>query len=637
MAALVQTIPQQDGSATILQTRPSSASGSASHTSRPHLPRSHTMSPGPYSAGGGSPATRSSTPVAPYAFTSTPSLVSVPQSGRSNSLSAQDGPPRLPPIAAGTVSSSSSSSTTSNVSNRSHASQDDSVLSSRVRTNDIPRPLSTANVPSPFSWSQASPSSPSKPSPDRYRRPRRQSIVSQSGNSPAPSSNDTVQTTSSNPLPARPIAAVHGHVRTPSADTTRPQKQQHPELATRYRRRSWGSLDAAEAYGLQGEKISTASLLAPLPDLKLPGDRARPASSHSRNGSTESIHSSRSARSVSSIRERDQSPARSTSSRDDANKHSAAAHNPSPLSQQVTVNTDSSEEPSTAKGDSFKGSLAARRLADLSKAAPRKIPGKSRLRRVFSFGSAADLHKASAQNTIGERELVDDDDDQDGPHRTSPDDELDPEQAAIAAQQEANGLGESIYANHGHLFKRSTDNLSISSTASSASMMLRKMGRGMKKSTRSLVGLFRPKQHGNAQSEPMTVEPTTPQVSAANVEAERKTMTANPSPQETAGATLFPRVESESKQKAKSSPSSHSPGPESQASPGSSDNTSARTRKSIVGGEKERAEVLASVRKGILKRECGHSPASGSAGTNVIDRLWKCVSRDEASRESIRQ
>lgn len=600
MAALVQTIPQQNGSATILQTRPSSASGSASHSSRPHMPRSHTMSPGPYGAGGGSPATRSSTPVAPYAFTSTPSLVSVPQSGRSNSLSAQDGPPRLPPIAAGTVSSSSSS-TTSNASNRSHVSQDDSVLSSRVRTNDIPRLLSTASVPSPLAWNQAAPSSPSKPSPDRYRRPRRQSIVSQSGG-PSPSSNDSVQTTSPSPLPARPIAAVQGHVRAPSADgTTRPQKQQHPELATRYRRRSWGSLDAAEAYGLQEEKITTASLLAPLPDLKQLKDRERPSSTHSRNGSTDSVHSARSARSASSTKERDQSPARSTSSRDDANKHTAATHNPSPLSQQVTVNTESSEETSAAKEESLKGSLAARRLADLSKAAPRKMPGKSRLRRVFSFGSAADLRKASARNTIGERELVDDD--EDGAQRASPDDELDPEQAAIAAQQEANGLGESIYANHGHLFKRSTDNLSISSTASSASVMLRKMGRGMKKSTRSLVGLFRPKNL--EKSEPMTVEPTTPQVSAVNVEAERKTTAAKSSPQETVGTTLFPRVDSDSKQKSKSSPNSTNS--EGQANSSSSDN-SARTRKSIVGGEKERAEVLASVRKGILKRECEQFP-----------------------------
>jgi len=62
-----------------------------------------------------------------------------------------------------------------------------------------------------------------------------------------------------------------------------------------------------------------------------------------------------------------------------------------------------------------------------------------------------------------------------------------------AEQQEAGGIGSGIYSGQGNFFTGSTDNLSISSTASSASIMIRKMGKGMKKSTRSLVGLFRPK------------------------------------------------------------------------------------------------------------------------------------------------
>ena len=53
------------------------------------------------------------------------------------------------------------------------------------------------------------------------------------------------------------------------------------------------------------------------------------------------------------------------------------------------------------------------------------------------------------------------------------------EQARIAEKQEAGGLGNAIYSNNqGNIFSGSTDNLSISSTASSASVMLRKMGKG---------------------------------------------------------------------------------------------------------------------------------------------------------------
>ena len=114
---------------------------------------------------------------------------------------------------------------------------------------------------------------------------------------------------------------------------------------------------------------------------------------------------------------------------------------------------------------------------------------KSKLRRAFSFGSAAELRKATAQANMEKNILT-----PRSVKRTSKyEDELEPEQARIAEKQEAAGLGESIYSGQGHFFTGSTDNLSISSTASSASIMLRKMGKGVKKSTRSLVGLFRPK------------------------------------------------------------------------------------------------------------------------------------------------
>jgi hypothetical protein len=218
-----------------------------------------------------------------------------------------------------------------------------------------------------------------------------------------------------------------------------------------------------------------------------------------------------------------------------------------------------------------------------------KRPGKSRLRRAFSFGSTSELRKVSAQGSVGKRELIEPDKDR----QQQLSEELGPEQAAIAVQQEANGLGESIYSNHSRFFSGSTDNLSISSTASSASVMLRKMGRGVKKSTRSLVGLFRPKSLVGNPSESIAVEPTAPQVSVINVEAERKSINVNQDlPNQINRKPEALKTETPLKEnKPKSVPT---------VDQGTTDST-ASSRKTIIGGEKERAEVLAAVRRGILK------------------------------------
>jgi hypothetical protein len=218
-------------------------------------------------------------------------------------------------------------------------------------------------------------------------------------------------------------------------------------------------------------------------------------------------------------------------------------------------------------------SPAQQRLADIGKMNGKK-PGKSRLRRAFSFGSAAELRKVSAQNSMGRLDM----------DQEPTGGELDPEQAAIAARQEANGLGNSIYSHQ----LGSTDNLSISSTASSASIMLRKMGRGMKKSTRSLVGLFRPKSISNMQTDSVAVQPPA-HVSVVNIEAERKMVIANPAPHDqSGGGTVFPKIQT-----------AKTPVP---LVLEHSSNEANNGRKSIVGGERERAEVLAAVKKGILKR-----------------------------------
>jgi hypothetical protein len=246
-------------------------------------------------------------------------------------------------------------------------------------------------------------------------------------------------------------------------------------------------------------------------------------------------------------------------------------------------------------------SPAAKRLAELKN--EHKRPGKSRLRRAFSFGSASELLKASsAQNAASKREAAA----AELARREALREELGDEQAAIAEQQEASGLGESIYSHQGNLFHGSTDALSVSSTASSASMMLRKMGKGMKRGGRSLVGLFRPKSIASVNSieggvgapeQPMAA----PKISVVNVEGERadlESVTVNPDPQDMPrGGTVFPKAEGGSEPRRSASIRER---PQQRSV---SDNTG-DTRKSILGGERERAEVLANIRqtRGILKK-----------------------------------
>jgi hypothetical protein len=184
------------------------------------------------------------------------------------------------------------------------------------------------------------------------------------------------------------------------------------------------------------------------------------------------------------------------------------------------------------------------------------------------------------------------------------DDDLDEEQARIAQQQEAAGIGSNIYG--ARFFSGSTDNLSISSTASSASIMIRKMGRGMKKGTRSLVGLFRPKSIvGAPAAETNHPETTQTAVSMVTVEAERERVNVNPEPRAPGGGTGFPRLERNSIDAAKV--------PAMEPERVGSSGTDSTARKSIVVGEKERAEVLAAVRKGILKSK--HHIWSSNHGT----------------------
>lgn len=277
---------------------------------------------------------------------------------------------------------------------------------------------------------------------------------------------------------------------------------------------------------------------------------------------------------------------------------------PSPLSQPASTSAKSPAIESNSKTAPVASSPptdspAAKRLAEIKN--DPKRPGKSRLRRAFSFGSASELLKASSQT---KREAIA----AEKARREALREELGDEQAAIAEQQEAMGLGESIYTHQGGFFSGSTDALSISSTASSASMMLRKMGKGMKKSTRSLVGLFRPKSVASINSVEGAAEPMSlPQISVVNVEAERE-IVVNPDPMEMPkGGTVFPKVEPAGSDVRRSASIRERERVVSDSS---------QSRKSIVGGDRERAEVLAAVRKGILKKT--HSDYGVSSPANAL-------------------
>lgn len=261
--------------------------------------------------------------------------------------------------------------------------------------------------------------------------------------------------------------------------------------------------------------------------------------------------------------------------------------NPSPLSRPVemTESTDSQSKPNKAEtlvSDEPTPSAAIEHLAAVNQKDTKKQ--KSKLRRAFSFGSATELRKATAQNNLEKSVTTP----RASKRNSKYEDEMEPEQARIAEQQEAGGLGNSIYSGQGNFFTGSTDNLSISSTASSASLMLRKMGKGVKKGTRSIVGLFRPKSViGVPAADGPVNETSTTQVSMVTVEAEREKVNVNVDPHDQpGGGTGFPRLGRNSVEAKYSTDSG----------------TASSSRRSIVGGEKERAEVLAAVKKGILKR-----------------------------------
>ena len=310
MAALVQTIPQQSGTVPVLQTRPSSSSGNYPSSQSLQPQTSLNMSWNSFNTTGSGGYRGGHPVVAPYAFTSTPTLsqnrqswsphlkveqrtTSAPSVPQGSPHFAYAGHPRfLNHPAAGSVSSSSNSSVRS---------KDDTAIPSRQLRYDAPslRPLSTASLASPSSYMTSSPTA--KPSPDRYRRgnKRAENVPGgQSSTSHAPMSftpTVTVDDHSSSSVPKGYLPSPtrnKGHTRVSSADETLRTERPSPDLAKRYRRRSWGTMDNAHLINMQ--------LHLPMSPVQSAGGQSaggqtgyfdRPRSAHSQKGTPGSSHS----------------------------------------------------------------------------------------------------------------------------------------------------------------------------------------------------------------------------------------------------------------------------------------------------------------------------------------------------------
>ncbi|KAF2216202.1 hypothetical protein CERZMDRAFT_64653 [Cercospora zeae-maydis SCOH1-5] len=542
----------------------------------------------------------SAAPVQPYAFQSTPNLRqearSVSQSTTSHGVIGGE------KHAHTHTQSVSNSSTTSSDTSSLPSAKDDSVIGSK---NSSLINLSSS-VPD---LSLTSFDQPTKPSPGRYRRAGQRT---ESGTSTPKAATQAAPGTSSGPS-----TSSRGDVGSDSAISQPGQRRESQddiavksgsaELAKRYRRRSMNTIDsAAGAPGPASSHGSSPSVATTI----------RPVSSHTRSGSDESSASHRraeaatqdGAKSSSGLRPEAQRAAGTSS---DASKRARA---PSPLSKEAETEHVAASAPPKPKTYAAAAQAGVHAHAQAQSAAAQQLAAvsdkdlnkgmKSRLRRAFSFGSAQELRRSAAENSDAAHAAAHHAQQTRLQHRQHIDDELDAEQLEIARKQEAAGLGNSIYANTSVALTGSTDNISISSTASSASMMLRKMGRGAKKSARSIKGLFRPKSVIGvpAADGPVSTQaqPSVAQVSMVSVEAERQKVNVDAHPAEKHGITGFPKLERNSIDAANNmgAPSTR----------GSGDRSDSFSRRSIVGSDKDRAEVLAAVKKGILKRSGTASP-----------------------------
>ncbi|KAJ5433801.1 hypothetical protein N7491_004396 [Penicillium cf. griseofulvum] len=389
MAALVQTIPQQSGTVPVLQTRPSSSSGTFSSPQNQGS-RIQTMSWTSFNTGNSGSYRAGHPVVAPYAYN--PNMGQTPQNRQSWT-------PHLRP-----EHRTFSAPTTAQVPvnpTYTGASPDPPILQLRASlTATKERPAAPSPVYGQPSLPSMNTSSP-KPSPNRYRRTPQRAEAAAAPPSPAASSPIPTVTVDDfgGPRPAR----TNAHNRVSSVDDSSHLERVQPE---RYRRRSLGNMDATAYPNLSLDFPTSSSSQSQTGsyDFITFDTNQRPASAHSQRDSVGSVHSTHS--SASSAREG--TPPESNSVTNKTGKpEEKRTGKPSPLSQPVSTQPEAPKPnpPAETQKKATPPTLdspAAKRLTDL-KNEPKR-PGKSRLRRAFSFGSASELLKTSAQSNAAKRE-----------------------------------------------------------------------------------------------------------------------------------------------------------------------------------------------------------------------------------------
>ncbi|KAI1007916.1 hypothetical protein K3495_g317 [Podosphaera aphanis] len=670
MAALLQSYPQPSSSTiTMLHTRSASTSdilqnSSSSQTNKHTVTQSLKQRNGFHSMNLSNYCAQSTvTPIAPYAFTSTPELNAPGQSSAKISL------PKPELDANRTTVSVKGPVQNPEVTSRAQDPSDTNRTSTKstVRTTQVASDSATSDsislAPSNQNSSPSQASTSMKNTPGRYRRAHSQ------------------RTESGDELKSSVAQFSFGNTNLESIGSFKEFNLQMPQLsdftptrpASSGKKNQMGSHEALSVQRPRGisesshkDSVSAQAMLRLSINTNIRTDQHASCSSpsvstikseslHLRQGSDESLKSARSSRSRagSVARPRAQSTARQSaaaclqssviplSTQDvprfvDIPPRASSTHatkrtsHSSPLSQPVDTNGENSA--ASATKDSFastvnaalqqpsetkhayssslqKGSPAAHKLFVLNEKDEKKSKT-SRLRRALSFGSAAELRRASAENRSvnlpGDVAKL---------RKGIYEDELDAEQTKIAQQQEAGGIGSGIYSGQGNFFGGSTDNISISSTASSASVMIRKMGNGMKKSTRSLVGLFRPKSVIGVPAADSAVPISSgAQVSMVTVEAEREIVgqLSKPESEDTSSSGTL-KIGKLSLGLENTSLVSDLLG---------NTGTENASKKSMSGAERERADFLAAAKKGILKKSVGNmnnsTPESSSVESNII-------------------
>lgn len=368
MAALVQSFPSPSSTLTMLQTRSSSTepfqngSQSQQHQRNSHMPRNiYNTSVGGMVTGNYRGHT-SISPVAPYAFTTTPNIPNnanplqqhpiAPLLRQENRTSSA---PTIP-FAQQTLLPNSSNSNRNRPTGPSFSSpldvsvapplvqqsgsKDDASISSSNYKQNLPRPLSSIELIAPTFSAPTSYANAAKPSPDRYRRNHRRvensgaqitSIPSPGGSaSPSGSGMATVGHLYSNPLQSNSTPTLTSYPafrgssqlnseasglqpRVSSVDDMNLPRQSAAEQAKRYRRRSISSLEVKEHTAQLSDNRAQAPLQTKTYAAMLAGPASqdkketpplvsqRPPSSHGRNDSGESSNSSRSVSRPSSV------------------------------------------------------------------------------------------------------------------------------------------------------------------------------------------------------------------------------------------------------------------------------------------------------------------------------------------------